>query len=102
MPASNIDRTQYHLLTWHSGQTTYTEPAVVTTNAKRMWGNSTVIGTRIPVFRLVELVEDAGYTPERICTEIYPELRPDQVRAALKWYGVSEFSTAEETTDSTG
>lgn len=43
-------------------------------------------GTRVPLFRVVELHE-AGYSIEEISTEIYPHLEPGVVVAALRGAG---------------
>ena len=52
-------------------------------SSKRMWGNATVPGTRIPIFRLRELYE-AGYSPESIAKDAYRNrITPGQVRRAL-------------------
>ena len=75
------------------GQSWITTSSVVSQTGKRMWGNETMAGTRIPTFRLIELVEDSGYTAQRISTEVYPDLTVDQIRTALRQHGIDEGET---------
>ena len=49
----------------------------------RMWGNPTIPGTRIPVFRLQELIA-GGHTAEEIARDLYDgRITANQVRRAL-------------------
>ena len=58
------------------------------TGPARMWGNETVVGTRIPTFRIVELATDGGYTPDKMAAEVYPALTADAIREVLRWHGM--------------
>ena len=81
--------------------TTLTEPAPVVsfsrgyveTDRDRMWGEETIAGTRVPTYRVVELVVEGGYTPEEVCRDIYVHLTVDQVRGALDASGVNHIAT---------
>ena len=67
----------------------------VAVSASIMWGNPTIPGTRIPVFRLNEL-RAFGYTPERIAHEVYGHrITAEQVRSALN---LKRVSTSDVTT----
>ena len=57
-----------------------------------IWGNATIHGTRIPLFRVVELYE-AGHTIEEISTELYPNLKPEALMSALRSAGYSFLNT---------
>jgi len=48
------------------------------------FGKPVVVGTRIPVYMVLELVE-AGHTPRKIVTEYYPTLTEDDVRACIRY-----------------
>ena len=67
----------------------------------RVFGNATVRGTRVPLFRVRELYE-AGYSIEEIGNEIYPHLGPDRVMAALRevGYGFSDTDALDTYTSS--
>ena len=60
----------------------------------RMWGHETVAGTRIPVFRLVELATDGGYTAESISKEIYPALTAETIGDVLRTFGITSELTS--------
>ena len=71
------------------GQVTITTGGTsLATSPARMWGNETVVGTRIPTFRIVELATDGGYTPEKIAADVYPDLAVDTIRERGRcWWG---------------
>lgn len=48
------------------------------------FGKPCIKGTRIPVYMILELIE-AGYTAERILTDCYPQLTPEDIRAAVHY-----------------
>ena len=58
---------------------------LIEVNIAVMWGSAVIAGTRIPTFRIAELIDEGGYTEEQICESIYPELSPLQVHAAYVW-----------------
>lgn len=62
---------------------------------RRMWGNPTIPGTRIPLFRVQELLTEGGFTVEELCEDVYPHLNQQQVVQALREYGI-DFQTTEE------
>lgn len=63
---------------------TYDQPRVTEQTPRRMWGNVTVAGTRIPVFRIRELM-DEGYTVEQIVRDLYPgRITAEQVREVVQ------------------
>ena len=66
---------------------------VILADRQRMWGNATIRGTRVPLFRVRELYE-ARYSIDQIGNEIYPHLGPDRVMAALREVGYGFSDTA--------
>ncbi len=60
----------------------------------RMWGNRTIRGTRVPLFRIIELY-DAGYTVEEIGDQIYPHVGVQRVEAALREAGYDFLNTLD-------
>ncbi len=67
----------------------------VHTDPRRMWGNPTLAGTRVPLFRVIELFQ-ADYSPNEIGTEIYPHLGPERVINALRQVGYDFLDTSDE------
>jgi len=57
------------------------------------FGKPVVVGTRIPVYMVLELVE-AGYTPQQIVVDFYPTLTEDDVRACIRY--ATELAKNEE------
>ncbi len=73
-------------LWWLPQPDTMISSDVIFADRRRMWGNATIGGTRVPLFRVVELHE-AGYSINEIGNEIYPHLGPELVMAALREVG---------------
>jgi uncharacterized protein (DUF433 family) len=48
------------------------------------FGKPCVVGTRIPVQSILELVRE-GLTPADICRDYYPDLSTDDVRACVQY-----------------
>ena len=48
------------------------------------FGKPCIKGTRIPIYLILELIE-AGYTPERIIEDCYPQLAKDDILAAIHY-----------------
>jgi len=56
----------------------------ITIDPNICFGKPCIKGTRIPIYLILELLE-AGYTPERILTECYPQLTKEDIRAVLHY-----------------
>lgn len=56
----------------------------ISIDPKICFGKPCIKGTRIPVYMLLELIE-AGYSTERILTDCYPQLTPEDIRAAVHY-----------------
>ncbi len=82
---------------FHGYAHTLTISYAIAADPQRMWGNPTLRGTRVPLFRVVELY-DAGYSPEEIGNDIYPHLGPMRVVAALKETGYDFVDTLDNRT----
>ena len=48
-------------------------------------GEPIIAGHRIPVRAIVETIR-LGYTPQEVAADMYPQLTPEQVLAALEFY----------------
>ena len=48
------------------------------------FGKPTIRGTRIPVYMVIELIEQ-GLTPSEIITQCYPDISPDDIKACLHY-----------------
>lgn len=86
-------------LWWQPQPDTLISSDVIIADRRRMWGNATIRGTRVPLFRVRELYE-AGYSIEEISTEIYPHLEPETIMAALREVGCG-FSDTDALDDRT-
>jgi len=56
-------------------------------------GKPRILHTRIPVSMVLELL-GAGYSPEAICTDFYPDLTVEDVRACILF--ANQFLTGED------
>ena len=88
-------RSDEHSRWWQPQADTMISSDVILADRQRMWGNATIRGTRVPLFRVRELYE-AGYSIDQIGKEIYPHLGPDRVMAALREVGY-DFSDTDKT-----
>ena len=48
------------------------------------FGKPCIKGTHIPIYLILELIE-AGYTPERILTDCYPEITREDIQASIHY-----------------
>ena len=58
--------------------------ARITVNPNIHFGKPCVKGTRIPVYAVLELVED-GASFDEILRDFYPDLSHEDIRACLDW-----------------
>jgi uncharacterized protein (DUF433 family) len=59
-------------------------PDRITVNPQIHFGKPCVVGTRIPVEDVLELVRD-GHSPASIIADFYPDLSHDDVRACVQF-----------------
>ncbi len=86
MPDMKTDWSDKRSLWWLSQPDTIISSDFILADRRRMWGNATIRGTRVPLFRVRELHE-AGYSIDESGNEIYPHLGPELVMAALREVG---------------
>ena len=53
-------------------------------NPKIMHGEPVIVGTRIPIYAILDLIA-AGYTFGDIIKKAYPQLNIEQIRAAVEY-----------------
>jgi len=56
----------------------------ISVNPEICGGKPCIRGTRIPVYMILELLEQ-GYSFEKITTDFYPQLTFDQIKACIKF-----------------
>ena len=56
----------------------------ISVNPKICGGKPCIKGTRIPVYMILELLEQ-GLSFEKITTDFYPQITDDQIKACIKF-----------------
>ncbi len=56
----------------------------ISVNPQICGGKPCIKGTRIPVYMILELLEQ-GFSFEKITTEFYPQVTADQIKACIKF-----------------
>lgn len=56
----------------------------ISVNPKICGGKPCIKGTRIPVYMILELLEQ-GFSFEKISTDFYPQITDDQIKACIKF-----------------
>ena len=56
----------------------------ISVNPEICGGKPCITGTRIPVYMILELLEQ-GFSFEKITTDFYPQITVDQIKACIKF-----------------